>query len=172
MRGGSDESENEEDEEEAGNSDDDGSFASVDELDGMSLRKPQSRSLVLITFLFAEEGKNHLLELSKLAEKDPEFFKYLQENDKELLNFDPDALAAADEDDQEEDADGDVAMEEEEKVPMLTKEQLKKWQQSLLQVRSFFHICYNLGILISFNSSNVHYVLYGSCLLLSAQRPT
>ena len=43
------------------------------------------------------------MELSKLAEKDPEFYKYLQENDRELLEFKlNDANAEVDEDEEEE----------------------------------------------------------------------
>ncbi|PPQ63453.1 hypothetical protein CVT24_004985 [Panaeolus cyanescens] len=88
--------------------------------------------------LAVDEGKNHLMELSQLAERDPEFFKYLQENDRGLLDFDPNAMANVSSDDEDEDEDGDVDMEdeEEEKVPVLTKEQLQKWQQALLKQRS------------------------------------
>jgi nucleolar complex protein 2 len=74
---------------------------------------------------------NHLQQLSKLAEKDPEFYKYLQENDKELLDFDPDAM----EDGQDEDEAGDEDADEE-TVPVLTKNILQKWQKALLEVRS------------------------------------
>ena len=75
-----------------------------------------------------DEGAAHLQELSKLAEKDPEFFKYLQENDKELLDFNPDAM---DEDEDDEDGDED---EEAETVPVLTKNVLQKWQKAILEV--------------------------------------
>lgn len=68
-------------------------------------------------------------ELSKLAEKDPEFYKYLQENDKELLQFEPED-AADDEDDEEEE---DVEMESE-TLPILTKDILRGWQKALLDV--------------------------------------
>ena len=72
------------------------------------------------------------MELEKLAEQDPEFFKYLQENDKELLDFD------VDEDDDEDldvDEDGmDEDEEEEAKAPVLTKEILRRWQKALLEV--------------------------------------
>jgi hypothetical protein len=110
-----------------------GSFASVDDLDGEFLTSYHTGGTDKFTH-FLEEGENHLLELSKLAEKDPEFYKYLQENDQELLNFNPGAIPAESSDD--EGGDEDVDMEEEEQVPVLTKDHLKQWQKSLLQVRS------------------------------------
>lgn len=91
-----------------------------------------------ITFLL-EEGKNHLLELSKLAEKDPEFFKYLQENDRELLDFDPEKAAAANDSDDDNVAAGsgeDESMEDDRR-PVLTKEHLRRWQKALLEVLDF-----------------------------------
>ena len=85
-----------------------------------------------VSSFLSGEGEAHLLELSKLAEKDPEFYRYLQENDRELLDFDPNN-AAADDDDELEDIDGDAEMADE-RAPALTKEQLRKWQKALLEV--------------------------------------
>jgi nucleolar complex protein 2 len=68
-------------------------------------------------------------ELSKLAEKDPEFYKYLQENDAELLNFDPDTMAI---DSDEEEADTKGAKDG--KAPVLTSRILREWQKALLEV--------------------------------------
>ena len=78
----------------------------------------------------SDEGRSHMLELTKLAEKDPEFYKYLQENDRELLDFDPDRV--------EEDVDlenVEDARLPEQKAPVLTKEILRRWQKALLEVR-------------------------------------
>ena len=70
-----------------------------------------------------------MLELSKLAEKDPEFYKYLQENDRELLDFDPDRV---EEDVGLEDTEGERMPEQ--KAPILTKDILRRWQKALLEV--------------------------------------
>ncbi|CAK5271008.1 unnamed protein product [Mycena citricolor] len=108
-------SEDEEDEmdedEEQDEVDDDASFASIDAMD--------------------DDGEAHLMELSKLAEKDPEFYQYLKDNDEELLKFD---LKDAIEEDDE--AGGDDDLMGEERIPVLTKGILQKWQKSLLEQRS------------------------------------
>ena len=75
----------------------------------------------------ADEGAAHMHELSKLAEKDPEFFKYLQENDRELLEFEPEDAV----DDNDEEEEEDVEMESE-TLPILTKDILRGWQKALL----------------------------------------
>lgn len=79
----------------------------------------------LIEYSDDDEGEAHLLELSKLAEKDPEFYKYLQENDKELLDFNPSRM--------EQDGSGDEEEEDGESVPILTKSTLQGWQKAILE---------------------------------------
>jgi len=69
-----------------------------------------------------------MLELSNLAAKDPEFYKYLQENDRELLEFNPEATSEG-----RKIPDGDIESAEE-KIPTLTKEHLRQWQKALLGV--------------------------------------
>lgn len=75
-----------------------------------------------------------MFELAKLAEKDPEFYKYLQENDRELLDFNADPN---DEDEDMSDAAGDDESDSD-RAPVLTFEQLRKWSKALLDVRSRF----------------------------------
>jgi len=88
--------------------------------------------------LSADEGTAHALELSKLAEKDPEFYKYLQEHDRELLEFDLNRLDEDDEDeDQNHEQDEDVEMDGE-KLPVLTNGILRGWQKALLEVGVIF----------------------------------
>ncbi|PBK92620.1 Noc2-domain-containing protein [Armillaria gallica] len=82
-----------------------------------------------------DEGRNHLTELAKLAETDPEFYKYLQENDKELLEFNPSA-DAVDNDDSDEDIEGDAAMDEAVARPVLSNDIIRGWQKALLEHRS------------------------------------
>ncbi|GAA6013271.1 hypothetical protein JCM10207_000838 [Rhodosporidiobolus poonsookiae] len=100
----------------------------------------------------AESGEgDHMADLRALAEKDPDFFKYLQENDAELLNFDADGDAAMgdSEDDDEEEEDSEEEEEKpkkgkgkekevkkQRKANVLTKEILRSWQKSILETRS------------------------------------
>lgn len=102
----------------------------------------------MICFFRSDEGATHLLELSKLAEKDPEFYKYLQENDRELLDFDPGNVRdnqSDDEDDEEDggfeisgdDGRGDDMQVDEDQLPVLTKDILKGWQRAILEVSCY-----------------------------------
>ncbi|KAI9512144.1 Noc2-domain-containing protein [Russula earlei] len=77
-----------------------------------------------------DEGATHVLELSKLAEKDPGFYKYLQEHDRDLLEFD------AGDDDCPDDDDDDVGELHTGQLPVLTESILRTWKKSLLETRS------------------------------------
>lgn len=119
----------------------------------------------------------HMADLKALAEKDPEFFKYLQENDAELLNFDENTNVGGDDvemsegDDDEGDSDEEKEEEEEgskkgkgkgkeskrdkqkaakKKNQILTKELLKTWQKNILETRSFKSL---RRLLIAFRSA-------------------
>lgn len=72
-----------------------------------------------------EDAEAHAQDLAQLAEKDPEFYKYLQENDQELLHFG-----------QGEDEEEDEVKEEEGDERLLTMDMLQQWQKSLLRHRS------------------------------------
>jgi nucleolar complex protein 2 len=83
-----------------------------------------------------DSGKKHAADLSKLAATDPEFYKYLQENDKELLDFNP-------EDDDGVDDSEDEAGTSKGNATVLTKDMLNKWQKSILEVRQSHCILYH-----------------------------
>ncbi|KAL1808677.1 hypothetical protein ACET3Z_025667 [Daucus carota] len=54
-----------------------------------------------------KSAKEHALQLQRLQEKDPEFYEFLKEHDKDLLDFD-----AEDDDEEDEDAETDINGEE------------------------------------------------------------
>ncbi|CAE6453743.1 unnamed protein product [Rhizoctonia solani] len=73
-----------------------------------------------------DEGQAHAMDLAQLQKNDPEFYKYLQDNDRELLDFKPDEMEFEDDED----------MEESDEKPVLTSEILKSWQRSLIETHS------------------------------------
>lgn len=78
-------------------------------------------------------------ELAALEQKDPEFFKYLKQNDSDLLNFDPDAEPeeqAPDTDDESMDENAAGQPAERTKKDVVSMVQLRKWQAGIIQSRS------------------------------------
>lgn len=87
--------------------------------------------------------------MQALAEKDPAFYKFLQENDPDLLQFNADAAGDVDmsdeddEDDDEEEAGSKKSKKAKKakdvkgkgKENILTKELLREWQKAILEVR-------------------------------------
>lgn len=85
-----------------------------------------------------------MFELAQLAEKDPEFYQYLQENDRELLEFNATQASDNEMDDEDDVMDEEGDEEEGDELPILTTDILKTWQRALLEVSSlcfFDHTC-------------------------------
>lgn len=89
-----------------------------------------------------DEVATHKQDLKAVAEKDPEFYKFLQENDPELLEFAENAdLAEIDElsgsDDDTADAKGGKRKKaKKEDANNLTKEKVKNWTQAMVEKHS------------------------------------
>lgn len=72
-----------------------------------------------------EMERSHKEGLEGLKEKDPSFYEFLKQNDRELLEFDPDELSENDEEDEEAPVEGG-----------LTKEILARWEKALVEDKS------------------------------------
>ena len=90
-----------------------------------------------------DDEDTHKEDLKKLAEKDPEFYKYLKENDAELLDFEEDDLAAMDllsEDDAASDDDApsksNKAKDKDSQKNVVTKPMVAKWENGMKDLHS------------------------------------
>ena len=113
---------------------------------------PQDRKLTSCTFVHHVSGEEerHKVSLQALKDKDPEFYKYLEDNDPALLGFGDDA---GPEDDDEDDDEDEVKSKskkskkgkDKQKVIIVNKELLAQWQTQMLKVRiEYGHMSFRL----------------------------
>ncbi|KAH9451186.1 hypothetical protein Pst134EB_018679 [Puccinia striiformis f. sp. tritici] len=127
---------------------DDGSDDDEEEEEGESDGKEDDDDDDLESIGSSEDGSGGKMDLEILKEKDPDFYKFLQENDKGLLEFDQNDEPESEDEDQEEqeqdddddDEDNDENMDPKKtksiKTVVLTKELLRTWQKAILENRS------------------------------------
>nr|AGT16686.1 hypothetical protein [Saccharum hybrid cultivar R570] len=99
-----------------------------DEYGGLLLIQPHFYGPLLYALALKKKAKQHVEQLKRLQQKDPEFYKYLEQFDKDLLGFDDDDDEI--EDDQETGVDGDeesVSKEELKHVKPITMEMVDSW---------------------------------------------
>jgi nucleolar complex protein 2 len=95
--------------------------------------------------------KHHSVELERLKERDPEFYEYLQQNDKALLDFGNESDQSDAEEEDKEDATDEVEMDVDEQEDdeenfdkdgkddgSLTIETVQSWKESMEKVRRDF----------------------------------
>jgi len=90
-----------------------------------------------------DEIEEHKKQLEDLKEKDPEFYKFLQENDKELLAFGNDEAEDNEVEDEEipegeleEEVEGEEELDEVPKAKQLTKYMIINWQKQIVEKNS------------------------------------
>jgi hypothetical protein len=158
---------------EEGNGSDDDDDNSGEDDDNESLRDIEDLS---------DQEEDHAQDLAKLAKKDPEFFKYLQENDRELLDF---GNGDDDEDVDEEEEEEEEAASEIQKgkkkatdkdAEVVTSAMLKGWQKSILQVGNVVHSLAESTFVLTklLLTARRHTLLkpFGGCCLLFGQQLT